>query len=198
MNVRWTVALIAGLVGTLTRAGIAADEIPFKGKGGETLGVVVLCNDCQSGTGKQCHTGAEEGWLSGKACGKCMLESNWGAAPQSPYDMHIMGTLVDTDNKPIKDRFVKLFLANGWGVRTRTDEEGKFRLTLGATMERKGEPATLDLGTRVDSIKGTDPHYAIFLLPESYKPCTRKPGPGKSATPKSDKPKPGKKVTRGT
>jgi len=193
MKVRWTVVVIAGLVGWLARAGIAADEIPFKGKAGESLGIVVLCNDCQSGAGKQCLTGAEEGWLNGKACGKCLLESNWGTPPQSPYDMHITGTLVDAANKPIKDRFVKLFLANGWGVRTRTGEDGTFRLTLGATMERKGEPAVLDIGTRVDAVKGADPHYAIFLLPNPYKPCTRKPEPAKP-----DKPKPGKKGARAT
>ncbi len=193
MKLRWAVVVIAGLVGAFAQGALAADQIPFKGKEGESLGVVVLCNDCQSATGKQCHTGAEEGWLAGKACGKCLLESNWGAAPQSPYDIHIIGVLVDTDNKPIKDRFVKLFLANGWGVRTRTDEEGKFRLTLGATMERKGEPAVLDLGTRVDSIKGNDPQYAIFLLPDPYKPCTRKPEAAKP-----DKTKPAKKGARTT
>jgi hypothetical protein len=189
MALGWRVVVVAGLVGTLARVGFAADQIPFKGKGGENLGVVVLCNDCKSATGKDCQTGAEEGWLDGKACGKCLLESNWGTMPESPYDIHIVGILVDPEKKPIKDRFVKMFLPNGWGVRTRTDEEGKFRLTLGATKERKGEPAVLDIGTRVDTVKGTDPQYAIFWLPDPYKPCTRDPQPAKPDTPKPEQKK---------
>lgn len=174
MKLWWRAALITMMATATAGAASQPDVQPIKDGEGSTFGVLVLCNDCPSGASKKgCHTGAEEGWLEGKPCGKCMLAANYGAQLKYPYDLHVTGTLSDPDGKPVKDRFVKLFLANGWSVRTKTSAQGTFRLTLGATETRKAkQPLVTDLGTRVDSIKGADPYYAIFLLPESYKPCS--------------------------
>lgn len=178
--------LIIVMTAATTRAGSPPDVQPIKDADGNTLGVLVVCNDCQSpaaASKKACHGGAEEGWRDGNPCGKCLLAANYGVQFKYPYDLHLTGTLTDAAGQPVKDRFVKMFLANGWSVRTKTSAEGTFRLTLGATDTRKAKlPLVTDLGVRVDSVKGTDPYYAIFLLPESYKPCVpeaAKPDPKK-------------------
>ena len=68
---------------------------------------------------------------------------------------------------------MKMYMANGWTVRTRTTDQGTFRLMLGATGEHKfPAPLVTNLGVRVDSVKGSDANYALFLLPPSYKPCS--------------------------
>jgi hypothetical protein len=162
----------------------APDVQPVKSPDGATLSVVVQCNSCASPTGdaKQCHTGVEEGYLAAQPCGKCMITENYGVALSYPYDLHFIGKLVDAQGQPVKDRFVKVFMANGWNIRARTGEDGGYRLMLGATAERKRPtPLVVDLGTRADSPKDNKDYYAMFLLPEGYKACsaTDKPQPKK-------------------
>jgi len=172
----WMVMLL-GLLATAAHAKSLPDQETVKDPDGNTLAVLLLCNDCQSASGKTCYTGAESGFLGGKPCGQCLIESNFGTVIKYPYDLHVIGTLTDPEGKPVKDRFVKLFLPNGWGVRSRTTDQGTFRLMLGATAERKSkEPLVIDIGARVDAKKGD--LYAMFLLPESYKPCL--PGAAKA------------------
>ena len=157
---------------------------PLKSPDGATLGLIVQCNSCASATGdpKKCLNGVEEGYLAAQPCGKCMITENYGTTLAYPYDLHFLGKLVDAQGQPVKDRFVKMFLANGWNVRSRTGQDGAFRLMLGATAERKSsKPLVTDLGTRVDSPKDNKDYYAIFLLPEGYKACSaaEKPQPKK-------------------
>ncbi len=166
----------------MTRAENAADVQVIKGPDGATLAMMVQCNSCANsrGASKKCHTGAEEGYLNGQPCGKCMITENYGVALHYPYDLHFTGILVDADGKPIKDRFVKVFMANGWNIRTRTGADGAYRLMLGATAERKSTtPLLIDLGKRADSPTDNKDYYAMFLLPENYKACpaSAKPHP---------------------
>jgi len=197
---RWWMA--AAVVFAMLAGRVEAFEHVFKDPdGGETLAVIIGCNDCKSGQGEGCDDGTEAGWRDGKPCGKCLIESNYGTTVRYPYDLHVVGILTDAGGKPVKDRFVKLFLPNGWGVRTRTMENGSFRMTLGATVERKRkEPVIIDIGTHVDSTKGDDDaHFAMYMLPESHKPCpadagpdgaaSKKPGAKKSDAPKAPKKK---------
>ena len=80
---------------------------------------------------------------------------------------------MDTEGKPVKERFVKMFMANGWNMRTRTFEDGEFRLILGAMDERKSQiPMVTDLGVRVDPKDASKDHYALYFMPESFKPCS--------------------------
>jgi hypothetical protein len=89
------------------------------------------------------------------------------------------GELVDEKGEPVKQRFVKVFIANGWSIRTRTSDEGKYRLMLGAIGERKSStPLAIDLGKRVDTTSDDSPYYAMYLLPPGYTPC---PPAGKAA-----------------
>jgi hypothetical protein len=186
MQLRW----IAGLVLMLMASGAqaASDRIEVKTADGREIGVIVLCNDCRSAGGKGCYAGTEQGWYDGKACGKCLVDANNAIILKYPVDVHITGKLVDPAKKPIKDRFVKLFLPNGWGVRTRTQADGSFRLLLGATSERESkQPLVVDIGTRTDTVKGEDPHFALFFMPDPYKPCAaqEKPPSAKSKKRKS-------------
>jgi hypothetical protein len=174
---KWLLMVVA--LGLLTAAPAvwaenATDVQPIKSPDGQTLAVLVQCNNCPSSSGKstKCHTGAEKGYLGGKPCGQCMITENYGVALVYPYDLHFTGKLVDDQGEPIKDRFVKVFMANGWSIRTRTSAEGTYRLMLGATAERKStKPVVIDLGTRVDSPKANKDFYAMFLLPDGYKAC---------------------------
>ena len=176
------VTLALTTAASAVRAESAPDVLRLKGPDGDTLAVVVQCNSCAAqGGSTKCHTGAEEGYLDGQPCGKCMINENFGARLAYPYDIHITGKLVDKDGQPVKNRFVKIFLANGWSVRTRTSDAGTYRLMLGATVERKGStPLVTDLGTRVDAPKDNKDYYAMFLLPDGYKTCpAAKPEPKK-------------------
>jgi hypothetical protein len=174
MKVWWMATL--GLVVAAAAAQAGPVEKEVKGEDGQTLAVVVLCNNCKSGTGeskKACHGGVERGWLNGKPCGQCMIDGNHDAVLRYPHDLHFSGTLTDTAGQPVKERFVKMFMAGGWSVRTRTSDKGAFRLMLGATAERKSkQPLVVDLGTLTDSKQGDAQYYAIFLLPSPYKPCS--------------------------
>jgi hypothetical protein len=180
--------LLVGLLATAAQATQPPDQQVVKDPEGNTVGVLLLCNDCRS-PGKNCYTGAENGFLNGKPCGKCLIDSNYGITLRYGYDLHVIGTLTDPEGHPVKDRFVKLFLPNGWGVRSRTTDQGSFRLMLGATAGRKAkEPLVIDIGTRIDSNKGKDPLYALYLLPENYKPCAKEAGKPKAEKPRG-KPK---------
>jgi len=150
------------------------NELEIKGKGGEGLAKAVICSDCQSAASKDtCHSGGDTGWINGTPCGKCLLDVNGPAMLRYPYDLHFIGTLVDSAGKPVTNRFVKVFLPNGWGVRTKTSDKGTFRVMLGATMERKGtEPVITDLGQRVDVQKGDAAQYSIYVLPTKYSTCS--------------------------
>ena len=172
----WWIAALAVLWGTSTISVAAApDELPVKDGDGKTVGLVVQCNTCRStaeSSKKGCYAGAENGWLNGKPCGMCMVKENATTSLKHPYDLHLIGKLVNEAGEPLKDRFVKLFLPNGWTVKTRTSEQGTFRLMLGATQERTSRAAVVtDLGQRIDSRPDGGGHYTLLLLPESYKSC---------------------------
>jgi hypothetical protein len=182
MHARWIAGLTLLLaVGGPGGAG-AADTMEVKTAAGQVLGTMLFCNDCKNPGGKGCFTGAEDGWLKGERCGQCLVDANHDTILRYPVDIHVVGKLVNGKGEPVKDRFVKLFLPNGWGVRTRTIEGGTFRLMLGATAERESKtPLIVDVGSRVDSVKDNDPYYAIFMMPIPHKPCAAKPAAEKPA-----------------
>ena len=152
------------------------DEIEVRDAEGTIYGKVVICNDCKTPTDggkKPCHPGAADGWMDDKPCGSCLLKSNADTLIMYPYDLAITGKLVDRDGNSVAKRFVKMFLPNGWGVRSRTSDKGSFRLLLGATDKRKGSHAIeVDLGKRIDSITEVDESFSLFLMPVDYKPCS--------------------------
>jgi ribosomal protein S27E len=150
------------------------EPIPVKDKEGKTYALVVLCNDCRNGSGNSCFDGAEEGFWKGQPCGKCLLRANGGRLVEVPYDVHLTGVITDPQGRPVKDRFVKLFMQNGWGHRTRTFEDGRFRIIMGATVERKGkEPLVVDLGRFVDQVKDDkDLYFAMYYLSPDFKACS--------------------------
>jgi len=150
----------------------AAGQNEVKDKDGKTWALILDCASCKSGSGSECATGVEKGFHNKAKCGNCLLEANFGTRIGYPYDLHIIGTLKDENGKPLKNRFVKLFLPNTWTVRTRTNEDGTFRLLLGATLERKSEkPLLVDIGDRTMQSKSDAENYALFLMEPKYKPC---------------------------
>jgi hypothetical protein len=139
---------------------------------GNTLAVVVDCNTCADpAKGKTCESGAETGFLDGKPCGKCLLDANFPVRIPYAYDLQFLGYLKDENGQPLKGRFVRLYLPNTWTVRTRTLDDGMFRLLLGATTERKGKGLVIQLGNRTMRKDSKAPEYALFMLPPDYKPC---------------------------
>ncbi|MCK6556684.1 hypothetical protein L6Q96_19220 [Candidatus Binatia bacterium] len=196
MQTRWIAIGFAALAGWLVPAlGLAAatDQVEVKAADGRVFGTIVFCNDCARPTDKgPCDQGAENGWLQGKPCGQCFVKANPNVLIRYPFDIHVTGKLQDAKGQPVKERFVKLFLPNGWGVRTRTLDDGTFRMMLGATAEREGKtPLTVDIGAHTDSKRGEDPYFAMFMLPQSYNPCSPEDAPtGKkpaAAKPKAQK-----------
>lgn len=174
MRKAWIIGLVALFVGNAALAAPQRTEFDALNPDGTVVARVVLCNDCKDAAGDsaKCPAGAPEGFRNGEPCGSCLLQANWGVLVEYAYDVHVAGILVGADGKPVADRYVKLFLPNGWSIRTRTLEDGSFRLMLGATLERKGKtPITVDVGTRVDTVKGEDPHFTLYMLPRDYKPC---------------------------
>ncbi len=162
---------------------------PLKDESGKTFAVVVVCDSCQSSgdSKKQCFTGVENGWLNGEPCGKCLVNENAGRPLGYSYDLHLTGKIVGADGAPLKQRFVKLYLSNTWTVRSRTGDDGVFRLMLGATQDRKTKkPLVVDLGTQTDTSKATV-DYALYLLPDGYNAC-----PPEAATVEKPKPAAGK------
>lgn len=163
----------------------SASTDPVKDPDGKTLAVVVDCNSCQNpgAKGAKCETGAENGFNDGKPCGKCLLEANYPTRIPYAYDLQFTGQLKDESGQPLKGKFVRLYLPNTWTVRTRTTDDGSFRLLLGATIERKGKAQIINLGDRVLPKDSKSTEYALFMLPENYKPCG-------SSAPKSEPPPP--------
>ena len=170
----WMGAIIGALMVTATLALASANEQPIKDEDGHVMAVLVVCNDCRGSTGsKKCHDGAEHGFVGDKPCGQCLVRENADARFEYPYDLHFTGTLTDDKGNPVKNRFVKLFLANGWSVRTRTADDGTYRLMLGAIADRKSNtPVVTDVGRRVDSSTDHAENFALYLMPDSYKTCT--------------------------
>ncbi len=142
---------------------------------GKTLAVVVDCNTCEDPRkGNSCETGAETGFHEGKPCGKCLLDANFPIRIPYGYDLQFIGTLKDESGQPVKGKFVRLYLPNTWTVRTRTLDDGMFRLLLGATAERKGKGLVIKLGDRMMHKDSKAAEYALFMLPPDYKPCAPK------------------------
>lgn len=194
----WRVVLLVGLVASVAQAAPMRNELDVRDAEGNVYGKLVICNDCKSDSekGKTCHPGAPEGWLDGKPCGSCLLRSNLGVLVKYPYDLHVGGTLVDKNGKPIDKRFVKMFMPNGWGIRSKTNDKGVFRLMLGATDARKGKQRIMvDIGQRVDSVSaGVDENFSLYLLPVDYKPCSGEQPDKATANPMDHLPDIGPKV----
>lgn len=149
-----------------------ASQNEVKDKDGKVFAVILDCSSCKSGKGSDCVTGVEKGFHDKAKCGACLLESNFGTRIGYPYDLHIVGKLEDEKGNPLKNRFVKLYLPNTWTVRTRTREDGTFRLLLGATLERKGaKPLVVDIGGRVMRADSDAENYSLFMMEPKYKPC---------------------------
>ena len=163
-----TVAIVVLAAAVSARAA----STPVKDPDGKTLAVVLDCSTCQDpGKGKNCETGVDNGFESGKPCGKCLLDANFPTRIPYAYDLQFMGHLKDENGQPLKARFVRLYLPNTWTVRTRTLDDGTFRLLLGATVERKGKGLAIDLGDRVMRKDSKSTEYALYMLPPDYKPC---------------------------
>jgi hypothetical protein len=147
--------------------------VPVKGPGGANYGSIVFCNDCATAGKSGCFDGAENGYVDGKPCGKCFIdESTKKLPPEYPYDLHVTGKITNAKGEPVKERFVKLFMSNGWGHRTKTLDTGVFHLSLGATQERKGKDVvTVDVGTLVDAVGQDDQYFSMFFLPPNHAPC---------------------------
>lgn len=181
MKQRW-LALASLLIASTVVAEEGATRTPLTDAEGRSLATLAVCNDCRSGSGDDCRNGALDGWLDGAPCGSCLMKSNAGVLIRYPFDLLVFGRLTDPEGAPVKDRFVKLFLPNGWGVRTRTNETGDFRMTLGATAERTSQqPRVVNIGTHVDTTKGDDPQFSIYMLPEGFKPCAAGDVPAEAA-----------------
>lgn len=175
MRKSWFVGLVTFVVAGAAYALPQRTEIDVTDVDGAKIGKVVLCSDCKDAAKvdtPECPSGAAEGWRDGAPCGSCLLQANWGKTIEYSRDLQVSGTLVGADGEPIAERYVKMFLPNGWSIRTRTAADGTFRLLLGATKERTGtEPIKVDIGQRTDTVKGDDPNYTIYLVPTDYKPC---------------------------
>jgi hypothetical protein len=149
----------------------AASDL-VKDADGNTLAVVIDCNSCADpAKGKNCESGVENGFYAGKPCGKCLLDANFPTRIPYAYDLQFIGTLKDETGQPLKGKFVRMYLPNTWTVRTRTLDDGLFRLLLGATVERKGKGLVIQLGDRVMPKDSKSPEYALFMLPPDYKQC---------------------------
>jgi hypothetical protein len=154
-------------------AGVAsAAENKIVDPQGNTIGIVLDCNSCKNpDKEKGCESGVRDGYHDGKRCGECLLESNYGSKVLYAYDLYVTGTLQQPDGSALSNEFVRLYLPNTWTVRTRTTEKGMFRLVLGATKAREGKPMSVELGPRTRVKKEGVADYALYMLPEPYKPC---------------------------
>lgn len=155
----------------LLPAMVSAKSQVVKDPEGKTIAVVINCNSCKGEKGAQCVTGVDDGFHGDAPCGQCAIKANFGTRITYAYDVLIMGTLKDEKGEPVRGRFVKLFLPNTWTVRTRTGDDGLFRLLLGATAERKGKPVVVQLGDLKTPKDSKAEYYALFMLPEEHKPC---------------------------
>jgi len=169
------------LVGVVMAAPAFAEQTVVKDPDGKALAVIVDCNSCPDpAKGANCASGAETGFNAGAPCGKCLLDANFPTRIAYPYDLQFMGYLKDETGKPLKGKFVRLYLPNTWTVRTRTGDDGLFRLLLGATAERKGKTQVIQLGDKVVKSDSKAGEYALYMLPDGFKPCSAAP-PGEAA-----------------
>lgn len=155
----------------LLPAMVAAKSQVLKDPDGKTIAVVMTCNSCKGEKGTKCVSGVDDGFDGDAPCGQCAVKANFGTRISYAHDVLIMGHLKDEKGEPARGRFVKLFLPNTWTVRTRTGDDGLFRLLLGATSERKGKPIVLQLGDLKTEKDSKAEYYAIFMMPENAKPC---------------------------
>jgi hypothetical protein len=168
--------LVLLFIASALPAGAATDKVVVKDPDGQVLAVIVDCNSCPNpAKGKNCENGAENGFAAGKPCGKCLLDANFPTRISYAYDLQFIGYLKDEDGQPLKNKFVRLYLPNTWTVRTRTTDDGTFRLLLGATAERKGKAQVIKIGDHVMPKDSKAGEYALFMMPENYKPCSDKP-----------------------
>jgi hypothetical protein len=167
----WMIAIMFVASSLLLPAVGSAKQDVLKDPQGKTLALILDCNTCPDGKGSQCTSGAETGFNGNASCGHCLLKANFGTRINYDFDLLIMGHLKDEKGQPAKGRFVKLFLPNTWTVRTRTGDDGLFRLLLGATGERKGKPIIVQIGDRIMPKDSKAEHYALFMVPEQHKPC---------------------------
>jgi hypothetical protein len=149
----------------------SAKSAVVKDPEGKTVAVVMSCNSCKGEKGTQCVDGVDDGFSGDTPCGQCAMKANFGTRISYAYDILIMGTLKDEKSEPVRGRFVKLFLPNTWTVRTRTGDDGLFRLLLGATAERKGKPIVVQMGDLKAPKETKSEYYALFMLPEDHKAC---------------------------
>lgn len=142
---------------------------------GNSLAVVIDCNSCEDPkTGKDCEGGVDSGFFEGKPCGKCLLDANFPTRIPYPYDLQFIGYLKDEKGQLLKGKFVRLYLPNTWTVRTRTLDDGMFRLLLGATSERKGKGLVIKLGDHTMPADSKAAEYSLYMLPPQYKQCPAK------------------------
>lgn len=166
--------VVAGVV-ALSAAAVEAritvtEEMKLKDSEGNVYAVIVDCPQSDPTFG-----GAEEGKIGSDACGQCLVEANWGILLRYPYDLFIKGMMLDQNGEPIPNQMIQFFLPNGWVVKTRSAENGFFRILLGATDERKSsEPLTMDIGTKRMQKDSKAPYYALYMMPEDFKPCAEK------------------------
>ena len=165
---RWMGSLLA--LGLLISPAYATQNAVLS-PDGKTLASILDCNSCRDAkTGSDCKTGVEKGYDDAAACGQCLVVSNYGTRIPYGYDLQILGYIKDKDGKPLSGKFVKLLLPNSWTMRTRTTDDGMFRLMLGATSDRQGAPIKVELGDRTMSADQTA-DYLLYMMPPSYKPC---------------------------
>jgi hypothetical protein len=170
---RSTALIIFLLFATVVAAPAAQDTV--KDAQGKTIAKILDCNTCNDSKGSNCHMGAGQGFDAGKPCGTCLLDANFGTRIGYPFDMNITGKLQDASGKPLGGKFVSISLPNTWRIRTRTLDDGRFRLMLGATLP-KDEPKKLqvvDLGVRTLSDSKAE-EYSLFMLQDGFKPCAPK------------------------
>jgi hypothetical protein len=169
----WMIPIALLLLPNLTLAAKDPIKDPASGK---AIAYVLDCNTCKSPEkGADCDSGAAKGFSGGAECGECLMVSNFGHRIGYPFDMQITGKLFDENGKPLGGKFVKLYMPNTWTVRTRTLDDGSFRLVLGATLPKQGKLQVVDLGKRTMRKNSTAKEYAIYMLPEGYKPCGTAP-----------------------
>ena len=180
------VGLAVALSAVVAEAKIAVSESnKVKDSEGNVYAVVIDCPQSDPTFG-----GAEDGTIGPDRCGECLVEANWGTMLKYPYDLLIKGTMVDGAGQPVKSQMIHFFLPNGWTVKTRSADNGFFRILLGATGERKSkEPLTTDIGTKKIHKDSKAPFYAMYLMPENFKPCAEKPKGKPAAGAKTEKKK---------
>jgi hypothetical protein len=168
-------SILIVLVSLVAVAAQAKQDL-IKDPKGKTLAIIQDCSSCKDEKGKDCMAGKEAGYSGGADCGQCLLEANFGTRIGYPYDIHIVGKVMDETGKPLGSRFVQVSMPNTWRIRTRTMDDGSFRLMLGATLpkEKASDLIVVDLGTRtMASTSEKSSQYSFFMLQDGHKPCAK-------------------------